>query len=128
MPRYTARPAQLAALDVGLRVRLEARVAQRTIFSGAENLSAQELVYELALMVSELRVRSFAPRGQLEQVTEALRLNVRSGLWPLAHHAALDLADLLRHMARRRLADAELCLRGAHCASRIAELLAQEVR
>ena len=45
-------PSALAALDFGLRVRLEAQPSQRTIFSGAENLSVQELIAELSEMVS----------------------------------------------------------------------------
>ena len=78
----------LAALDFGLRMRIEARPRQQTIFSGAENLSAQELTCELAQLVSRLRVRSFALRGQLEHVTSALMVNVRCGFWPLARRAA----------------------------------------
>jgi len=55
-------------------------------------------------------------------------VNVECGFWPLAQRAALDLSDLLRTAARRRLADPELCLRGANCALRIAELSGREVR
>jgi hypothetical protein len=41
----------LSALDFGLRVRVEAPLDQLTIFSGAENLSAQGLTSELSEMV-----------------------------------------------------------------------------
>jgi hypothetical protein len=79
-------------------------------------------------MVSSLRVRSFALRGQLEQVTSALQVNVECGFWPLASRAAVDLAASLSQARRRHLADAELCERGASCALRIAELCVAEVR
>ena len=118
----------LAALDFGLQVRIEARPAQRTIFSSAEELPVQELTSELAEMVSSLRVRSFALRHELEQLTSALILNVESGFWTLAHRAALDLAALLGSSRTRCLADPELCSRGANAARRIASLCQQEVR
>ncbi len=118
----------LAALDFGLRVRVEAVSEQRSIFSGAENLSAQELTSELSDLVSGLRVRSFALRQDLEQVTSALMANVQFGSWPLVRRAALDLAALLASAGKRRLADAELCVRGSRCAYRIAELCGKEVR
>jgi len=118
----------LAALDFGLQVRIEARPAQRTIFSSAEELPVQELTSELAEMVSSLRVRSFALRHELEHITSALMVNVESGFWPLARRAALDLASLLGSSRTRSLADPQLCVRGAHAARRIAELCAQEVR
>ena len=118
----------LEALDFGLRVRLEVRPAQATIFSGAQNLSVQQLVSELAELVSGLRVRSFALRAELEHVTSALMLNVRCGFWPLARRAALDLGGLLGQLRKRRLSDPELSLRGANCAFRIAELIGKEVR
>jgi len=117
----------LAALDFGLRVRIEVRPRQQTIFSGAENLSAQELTSELAQLVSRLRVRSFAMRGQLEHVTSALMVNVRCGFWPLAHRAALALAGLLAQARKRGLADAELSVRAANGAFRVAELCAKAV-
>jgi hypothetical protein len=116
------------ALDVGLRVRVRNQLEQRTIFSGADQLSLQQLAAELAELASRLRVRSFAVRAQLEDVTSALSLNVRCGFWPLARRAALDLAALLAHARKRRLADTELCLRGSNCALRIAELCGQEQR
>ena len=121
-------PAALAALDFGLRVRVDAQPSQRTIFFGAENLSAQQLTSELAIMASRLRVRSFSVRGQIEQVVSALVVNVRCGFWSLARRAALDLAGLLAAARKRRLADAELSIRGANCALRIAELCAKEAR
>jgi hypothetical protein len=114
------------ALDVGLRVRVRTQLDQRTVFSGADQLSLQQLSSELAELASRLRVRSFAVRAQLEDVTSALSLNVRCGFWPLAQRAALDLAALLAQARRRRLADAELCVRGSKCALRIAELCAGE--
>jgi hypothetical protein len=127
-PRPQASPAAAVALDFGLRVRINGHVDQRTLFSGAENLSLQELCSELALMISELRVRSFVLRHELEQVTDALLVNVRCGFWPLAQRAALDLGDLLTHARRRRLADVELCVRGSRCALHIADLVSREVR
>jgi hypothetical protein len=116
----------LAALDFGLPVRAER--PQPTLFSGAEDLSLRDLTSELSLMVSELRVRSFALRHELEQVTSALLVNVRCGFWPLARRAAIDLGDALAFARRRRLADGDLCLRGSACAFRIAELCGREVR
>ncbi len=118
----------LAALDFGLRVRIEADADQRTIFSGSDSLSAQQLTSELSLLVSELRVRSFRVRADLEQLTSALMRNVESGFWPLARRAALDLGSLLGYARKRRLADAELCVRGANAALRIADLCGREVR
>jgi hypothetical protein len=120
--------ASLAALDFGLRVRVEAQFRQRSIFSGAEKLSAQELTSELSETVSYLRVRSFALRAELERITSALQVNVECGFWPLAQRAALDLESLLGEMRWRHLADPELCERGGHCAARIAELCGAEVR
>ena len=79
-------------------------------------------------MVSSLRVHSFALRSQLEEVTSALILNVECGFVPLARRAALDLGGLLASAGKRRLADAELSVRGANAAFRIADLLGQEVR
>jgi len=117
----------LAALDFGLRVRIEARPRQQTIFSGAENLSAQALTSELAQLVSRLRLRSFAMRGQLEHVTSALMVNVRCGFWPLARRAALALAGLLAQARKRGLADAELSVRAANGALQVAELCAKAV-
>jgi hypothetical protein len=92
----------LTGLDFGLRVRVTSQSQQRTLFSGSQNLSAQELTSEqLAEMVSELRVRSFAVRGQLEQVTSALQANVQCGAWRYAQRAALDLAALLTQTGKR---------------------------
>jgi len=118
----------LAGLDLGLRVRVDVHPCQRIIFAGAENLSVQSLTSELAEMVASLRVRSYSLRGQLEVVTSALQVNVHSGSWGYARAAALDLSGLLRYSAKRRLADAGLCARGANCAHRIAELCSQEFR
>ena len=47
-PRYAPRswrpsPAALQALDFGLRVRVEAHSSQRSIFTGAEDLSVRDL-------------------------------------------------------------------------------------
>lgn len=119
--------ASLQALDFGLRVHVETHPDQQSIFSGAENLSVRELTSELSEMVSSLRVRSFALRADLEQVTSALMVNVRCGFSPLAARAAKDLAGLLDYARKRRFADAELCFRGANCAHRIAELCAEKV-
>ena len=121
---FSHRPS-LVALDFGLRVRIETQPAQRTIFSGTENESAQELTSELAELVSELRVRSFSIRHDLECVTHALMINVECGFWSLARRAALDLSGLLK--GARRFADPELCYRGSGCASRIADLCTREV-
>jgi hypothetical protein len=130
--RFSHRPQRhlrsLQALDFGLRVRVEARREQRTIFSGAENFSASQLTSELAELVSALRVRSYTLRAQLEEVTSALLVNVECGFWPLARRAAQDLGDLLLQARKRHLADAELCYRGAHCAFCIADLCGREVR
>ena len=98
-PGSQASPAAAVALDFGLRVRADGHVDQRTLFCGAENLSLQELCSELSLMISELRVRSFVLRHELEQLTSALLVNVRCGFWPLARRAAMDLGDLLAYVA-----------------------------
>jgi hypothetical protein len=127
-PRPQASPAAAFALDFGLRVRVEGDPPQRTLFSGAENLSLRALCSELGLMISELRVRSFTLRRQLEQVTDALLVNFRCGFWRQAQRAAVDLGDLLAWARKRRLAEAELCVRGSHCAFHIAELCAKELR
>lgn len=119
---------RLTGLDFGLRVRIETHSVQRTIFSGSDNLSVRELVSELAETISGLRVHSYALRGQLEQVTYALQVNVECGSWRYARRAALDLSGLLGQAAKRRLADRELCVRGAQGALRIAELCGKEVR
>jgi len=118
----------LAALDFGLRVRVDTCSEQRTLFSGADDLSVHDLVSELAEMVSGLRVRSFALRAELEQVMSALMVNTRCGFWPLARRAAFDLAGLLAHARKRHFADPELCYRGANGAHRIAELCGREVQ
>ena len=117
----------LAALDFGLRVRVEAHPAQLTIFCGAAELPVRELTSELSEMVSWLRVRSYVLRHELEQATSALPVNVECGFWTLAQAAALDLEALLHEARRRRLGDAELCLRGARCARHVADLCQQEV-
>jgi len=127
-PRPQASPAAAVALDYGLRVRVDGHAPQRTLFSGAENVSLQKLCSELGLMISELRVRSFALRHELEQVTDALLVNVRCGFWRQARRAAVDLGDLMAWARKRRLAEAELCVRGSNCAFHIAELCAKEVR
>jgi hypothetical protein len=116
----------LAALDFGLQVRFETQPAQRTIFSGAQELPVQDLTSDLAEMVSELRVRSFALRHELEHLTSALQVNLDCGFWPLARRAAFDLAGLLASARKRHLADPELCLRAADAARHIADLCSQE--
>jgi len=126
--RLRASPAAAFALDFGLRVRVDGHASQRTLFSGAESLSLRELCTELSLLISELRVRSFSLRHELEQVTDALLVNVRCGFWPQAERAAADLGDLLALARKRRLADAELCCRGRSCASHIVDLCSREVR
>lgn len=117
----------LAALDFGLRVRVEIQPAQRTLFTCSESVPVQELTSELAELVSSLRVRSFALRAELEHLVSALQVNVESGFWSLAEHAALDLVALLQQARRRRLADVELTLRAADAARHIADLCVGEV-
>ena len=124
--RFSA--AAAAALDAGRPVRLEPRPAQGLLFSGAEDMSTQELTSELACLVARLRIRSFSLRRDLEEVTTALMVNVRCGFWPLAHRAALDLAGLLGRARRRHLVDAELAARGTTGALRVAHLCSREVR
>jgi len=126
--RLQASPAAAAALDFGLRVRVDGHASQRTLFSGAENLSLRALCAELELLISELRVRSFSLRHELEQVTDALLVSVRCGFWPQAERAAADLGDLLALARKGRLADAELCYRARSCALHIVDLCAREVR
>jgi hypothetical protein len=128
---FTARRPSAAAalaLDLGLQVRIETHPEQRPIFASAEELPVQRLVSELSLLVSELRVRSFALRYELEEVTSALQRNAECGFWPQARRAALDLSGVLSLARRRRLADPELCLRGSNGALRVAELCAREAR
>jgi hypothetical protein len=124
----SSRRAGRAALDFGLRVRLETHPEQGAIFAGARDLSCERLAEELSLMVSELRVRSFALRAELEEVAVALLENLRCGFQPQARRAALDLGGLLSLARRRRLADPDLCVRGENCANRIAALCGAEVR
>ena len=88
----------------------------------------QSLTAELAAMISSLRVYSYAVRGQLEQLTSVLQLNVESGSWRYARRAALDLSGLLAQAGKRGSANRGLCVRGANAALRIAELCAREVR
>ncbi len=131
MSQHTLGRAALRAvtgLDFGLRVRVATDSRQRPLFSGAENLSVRGLVAELAELVSSLRVYSYAMRGHLEDVTSALQANLECGSWRFAQRAALDLAGLLGQARQRRLADAELAVRGANAALRIAELCSREVR
>ena len=118
----------LTGLDLGLRVRVQLESRQRPIFSGPENRTALHLISELAELVSELRVYSYALRGQLEQMTFALQANAEGGAWRYARRAALDLAGVLALAGKRRLADQSSCVRGANAALRIAELIAREVR
>jgi hypothetical protein len=118
----------LTGLDVGLRVRVRRTHSQWAIFCGAENLSVQALTSELAEMVSGLVVYSYALRGQLEQITTALQLNVQSRSWSYARRAALDLAGLLAQAQEQRCGSGSRAARGANCALRIAELCAREAR
>ena len=118
----------LTGLDFGLRVRVDVRPAQRTIFSGAEKLTVQALTAELAEMVAGLRVYSYPVRGQLEQVVSALQINVTSGSWAFARRAALDLATVLTVARNRRLVDASPAKRGANAALRVADLCEAAVR
>jgi hypothetical protein len=78
--------------------------------------------------VSSLRVYSYALRGELEDVTSALQINVQRGEWRYAARAAHDLADLLARAQRRGLAAGSLAGRCAHRALSIAELCEREVR
>jgi hypothetical protein len=126
-PRHRRKPS-FGALDFGLRVRLETEADQRPIFAGSDSLSIQQLTSELSDMLSGLRIRSFALRGQIEHVTSALMVNVDCGFWPLARRAALDPGGLLASVGKRRFADPELCIHGANCALRIADLISREVR
>ena len=118
----------LTGLDFGLRVRVDVRPAQRTIFSGAEKLTVQALTAELAEMAAGLRVYSYPVRGQLEQVVSALQINVASGSWSFARRAALDLATVLTVARNRKLVDASRARRGANAALRIADLCEAAVR
>jgi hypothetical protein len=103
----------LTGLDFGLRVHVQVRPRQRAIFATVHNPSVQQLTTELVELVSSLRVHSFGLRGQLEQVTSAVQLNLECGSWRYARRAALDLAGLL-------------AVQGESCALRIAQLCARE--
>lgn len=118
----------VAGLDSGLRVRVDPRSPQRSIFSGAEELSVHDLTSELAEAVSKLRVFSFGLRAQLEEVTYALQTNVSFGSWRYARRAALDLAGLLSSGSKRRLVHGEVAVRAANVALLIADLCSQETR
>ncbi len=113
----------LTGLDFGLRVRVEVRPPQRTIFSGSENLSARQLTSERDQMISGLRVDSYSLRAQLEQVTFALQTNVDSGDCKYALRAAYDLASLLIQGRKRGLIHSERAVKSANFALRIAELV-----
>jgi hypothetical protein len=73
-------------------------------------------------------VYSYALRGQLEQVTCALQMNVQSRSWSYARRAALDLAGVLALAQKRRQVLDSRAVGGANCALRIAELCAREAR
>jgi hypothetical protein len=118
----------LTALDFGLRVRVDTRLLQRTIFSVTGNVSAQELTAQLAEMVSSLRVYSYGLRGQIEDVTAALQFNVQGGEWSFARRAAYDLADMLVQAQERGLIAGSLAGRCAGRALRIAELCSRSAR
>ena len=118
--------AALRALDAGLQGHVEPRPSQRLLFAGAEELSLQDLASELAETLSLLRVYSFAVRADIENVTSAMLANVQCGFWAYARRAALDLSGILASAGKRRLADRQLCIRGANAALRIAELCVQE--
>jgi hypothetical protein len=125
--RFTTRRsvATAAQLDAGLAVRT-APSAQRTIFTGADDLSLQALSSELSEMLGSLRVRSFRLRAELEEITIALQHNVECGFWLWSRRAARDLAGLLGHLANTRQSDVELCIRGLNAAVRISDLCLQE--
>jgi len=93
--------ASLSALDVVSGFASKTLSRQQTIFSGAENLSAQELASELAVTVSRLRFAALRFVGQLEHVTSALMSTfaAASGRWLAA--AALALAGLLAQARKR---------------------------
>ena len=118
----------LTGLDFGLRVRVDPHRSQRTIFSGADNFSVQDLTSELTETISLLRVYRYSVRGQLEQLTYALQVNVECGFWSLARRAALDLSAVLTQAKKRRVADAGCCVHAANAALRIAELCSKEVQ
>jgi hypothetical protein len=118
----------LTGLDFGLRVRVVLRHPQRPIFSAPEDLPVHRSIRDLAKLVSGLRVYSYAVRGELEQLTLALQMNAECGSWRYARRAALDLADLLHHAKRRRLANPDRCAGAAELAFRIAEQCQAEAR
>jgi hypothetical protein len=118
----------LTGLDIGLRVRVRRQSSQGALFLGGENLSVQALTSELAERVSGLVVYSYALRGQLEQVTFALQVNVQSRSWSYARRAALDLAGVLALAQKQRQVWGSRAVRGANCALRTAELCEQEAR
>ena len=124
--RYLLRT--LTGLDFGLHVRIH-RSGQRTIFTGADAFSVEQLTSELAEMISSLRVYSYPLRSNLERVTTALQHNVESGSWRFARRAALDMSGILAQAGKQGLASRGLCLRGANAALRIADLCGRgEVR
>jgi hypothetical protein len=116
-----------AALDFGLRVRIELQPTQRPLFSASEGAPAQALTAELAELVSRLRVHSFALRASVEEATTALQLNVQAASWIYARRAALDLAGQLSLARRSRLAPPERTLPAERTAFRVAELCQEEV-
>jgi len=117
----------LTGLDFGLHVRIH-RSGQRTIFTGADALSVEQLTAELAETISSLRVYSYPLRSNLERVTTALQHNVESGSWRFARRAALDLSGVLAQAGKQGAASRGLCVRGANAALRIADLCGREVR
>jgi hypothetical protein len=127
---FTARGAlrALSGLDFGLRVRVETRLVQPSLFASTGNASARELTSDLAEMVSSLRVYSYPLRRELEEITAALQINVQRGEWRYAARAAYDLADLLARAQRRGLAAGSLAGQCARRALSIAELCERERR
>ena len=122
----TLSSAALAALDAGLHVAVDTDRSQRLLFGGAEHLSVQALASELAQMVSSLRIRSFSVRADIEELTLALLHNLECGFWIYARRAALDLSEVLASAGKHRVADRELCIRGANVAVHVAALCVTE--
>ena len=115
----------LTGLDFGLRVRIDVRPAQPTLFRSARSVAVESAALGLA---KEVGVYSYAVRGQLEEVLAALQVNVASGSWSFARRAALDLGSILSVARNRRQIAGSQSFRASATALRVADLCDVEAR
>jgi hypothetical protein len=118
----------LTGLDFGLRVRIDVRPAQPTLFRSPRSIAVEPAALDLAQQVVGLRVYSYGVRAQLEEVLTALQLNIASGSWSFARRAALDLASILSVARNRGQITGSRAFRASATALRVADLCESEAR